>query len=75
MTMIPLTGKNRVRRGTSGTSGTLNELAPAIFPEKRSADYQIDLPLARLAPGEYLLTINATLGKHEAKRDVRFAVK
>ena len=35
----------------------------------------IDLPLARLPPGEYLLTIGATLARHEAKRDVRFSVK
>ena len=50
-------------------------LGPERFGVNRSADFQLDVPLARLAPGEYLLTIDATLGKHEAKREVRFTVK
>ena len=40
----------------------------------RSADVGLDMPLLRLAPGEYLLSIEATEGKHSARRDVRFAI-
>ena len=48
---------------------------PERFGANRSADFQLDLPLAPLPRGEYLLTIAATLGKHEATRDLRFTVK
>ena len=45
------------------------------FSQNRAADYRLDLPLARFATGEYLLTIAAALGKYQARRDVRFTVK
>jgi VWFA-related protein len=41
----------------------------------RSAAYQLDLPLARLAPGEYLLTVEAKRGARTVRRDVRFIVR
>jgi hypothetical protein len=41
----------------------------------RAADERVELPLARLAPGAYLLTFEATLGKNTTRRDVRFSVK
>ncbi len=48
---------------------------PDEFSTERAADYQLALPLERLAPGEYLLTIDATLGTSgKARRDVRFSV-
>jgi len=40
----------------------------------RSFDYRFDLPLARLAAGEYLLTIEAIVDKRRERRDVRFAL-
>jgi hypothetical protein len=45
------------------------------FKAGRAADEKFALPLARLAPGEYLLTMEATLGKSTARRDVRFRVQ
>ena len=50
-------------------------LAPAAFAAARSADYRLDLPLADLEPGRYLLTIEANAGKLSARRDVRLAIK
>ncbi len=50
-------------------------LNPGRFDEKRAADYTLNLPLARLAPGEYLLTVETTLDSHRERRDVRFTVK
>ena len=41
----------------------------------RAADQRVDVPLDRLAPGRYLLTIEATLGKTISERDVVFSVK
>jgi hypothetical protein len=40
----------------------------------RSANQRFVLPLSTLAPGAYLLTVEATLGKTTARRDVRFEV-
>jgi VWFA-related protein len=45
-----------------------------MFTKDRSADVNIALPLERLPPGAYLLTLESTLGKTTAKREVRFDV-
>ena len=41
----------------------------------RAADVELTLPLDRLPPGDYLLTMTARRDKREARRDVRFAVR
>jgi hypothetical protein len=41
----------------------------------RSAEHRIELPLAQLKPGEYLLVIEAGGQKPAATRDVRFTVR
>jgi hypothetical protein len=45
------------------------------FTGNRSADYRLELPVARLEAGEYLLTIEATQGDRTARRGVRFTVR
>ena len=55
-------------------SGTAT-LAAAEFGDTRSTELKLDVPLQRLAPGEYLLTLDATSGKLAARRDVRFTVR
>ena len=50
-------------------------LAADRFGKGRGADYRLDLPLATLAPGEYLATFDTTLGKKTAHREVRFSVR
>ena len=45
------------------------------FAGNRGADYRVELPLERLAGGEYLVTIEATQGKSTARRGVRFTVQ
>lgn len=51
------------------------ESLPAeTFSKERSADVNIAVPLERLAPGAYLLTLESTLGKTTVKREVRFDV-
>jgi len=47
-------------------------LPAGMFTKERSADVNIALPLDRLAPGAYLLTLESTVGKTTAKREVRF---
>jgi VWFA-related protein len=55
------------------TTGTT--LAPSAVDAWRQADYHIELPLDRLADGDYLLTIDATAAAASARRDVRFSVR
>jgi hypothetical protein len=41
----------------------------------RSADVDVPLPLSQLAPGQYLLTIEAARGEARAERSARFEVR
>jgi hypothetical protein len=41
----------------------------------RAADYTVDLPLATLVPGSYLLRLSVSSGEESATRDVRFALR
>lgn len=41
----------------------------------RSADLKYSIPVAKLTPGSYLLTMEATLGATTTRRDVRFEIK
>jgi hypothetical protein len=46
------------------------------FAVNHSADYRVDLPLARLTPGEHLLTVEATsTDKHTVKKEAIFSVR
>jgi VWFA-related protein len=49
-------------------------LDPTRF-SARAADVRYELPLSSLEPAPYLLTLEATLGKTTARRDVRFEIK
>jgi hypothetical protein len=57
----------------------LDPIAPTKFDNKeRAADYHLDLALESfdLRPGEYLLTMQATVGSHHSpRRDIRFSVR
>ena len=41
----------------------------------RTADVRHQIPIGRLPPGQYLLTVEATLGATIVRRDVRFSVR
>ena len=45
------------------------------FATDRAADVTVELPLSRLEPGEYLLTLETGAGATAMRRDVRFAVR
>jgi hypothetical protein len=38
-------------------------------------DFSVELPVARLRPGEYVLTIEARHGNERAERQTRFVVQ
>jgi hypothetical protein len=45
------------------------------FGAARAADYTVDLPLAALVPGSYLLRLSVSCGEESATRDLRFSVR
>ena len=49
-------------------------ILPSQFSGARSTDWRFSLPVDRLAPGEYLLTVEAVIEDHRQSRQVRFAV-
>jgi VWFA-related protein len=49
-------------------------LSADAFTDVLGVDHQFDLPLAALAPGDYLLRFVATAGERREQRDVRFSV-
>jgi hypothetical protein len=50
-------------------------LASTQFDKARTADHYLALPLAGLAPAEYLVRIESEMGARTAGRAVRFRVK
>lgn len=50
-------------------------LDPPAFGSPRAADLRLDLPLTDLAPGEYLVAIEATTPRGQALRHVRLQVR
>jgi VWFA-related protein len=53
----------------------VNELAADRFIANHGADYLLELPVERLASGEYLLTIEAAQGERVARRGIRFTMR
>jgi len=74
--LAPVTLTSRIvdGRGTAVFDAT-ESVGADRFSANRAADYRLDLPLARLAPGLHLLTIDAQSGKVTARRAVRFVVR
>ena len=74
----PLPVQMRLRIIDAATQAAVDEAVtfePTRFGTRRAADCPFQLPLSRLAAGEYLLTIEAVAGKNTARRDVRFSVR
>jgi hypothetical protein len=49
-------------------------ILPSQFDDARSTEWRFALPLGRLAPGDYVLTVEAELDDRRETRHVRFAV-
>jgi VWFA-related protein len=54
---------------------TMDNTRSTTTQRVESADYQFNVPLAGLPPGEYLLTVDAALEKNTAQRAVRFRIE
>ena len=68
MTTRVIDGRNAVASNQEG------ELEVAQFGDERAADYRINVPIAHLSPGDYLLTIEAKLGARKVQRSARFTI-
>jgi hypothetical protein len=49
-----------------------HEVDPSHFTTARFADVVLDVPIARLLPGQYLLTVEGTIGTNAVRRYSRF---
>ena len=75
-TLAPVRVTARIVDGQDRTASTTDTtLEPTAFGAQRYADYRLDLPLDRLAAGEYLLTLEANTATKSARRDLRFIVR
>jgi VWFA-related protein len=75
-TLIPVRLGTRVVDGQDRAVFTTEAvLEPAAFDAERHADYRVDLPLARLSDGEYLLTLEASAASTVVRRNLRFMVR
>jgi len=75
-TLAPVRLSIRIVDDHDGTAlEQTDALGRDLFGRTRAADERFPLPLTRLAPGEYLLTFEAAVGRTTARRDVRFSVK
>jgi VWFA-related protein len=50
-------------------------LVAGAFGASRAVDFSVDVPVDRLAPGSYVLGVEARHGNETARRDVRFTVR
>jgi hypothetical protein len=74
--LAPVTMTTRILDARGATTREQTDaLAVQQFASARSADVRFPVPLNALAPGDYLLTFEASLGATTARRDVRFRVK
>jgi hypothetical protein len=63
---------------TDGNDHVVRKSAEVIGVDRFSghqADYEVDVPVAELSAGEYLLTIDASQAGKSVRRDLRFTVK
>ncbi len=74
MIQVPLTVRLRNERDEL-VMDRQEQLPATLFTAERSADVNIGLPIGRLTPGEYLLTIETGLGTTVARRNTRFSVR
>ena len=71
----PVTVRARILRGAESLVQDAVTLAPSAFEPARASAYQIELPLAALAAGEYTIAIDATMGAMSGVRAAHFTVK
>jgi hypothetical protein len=75
----PLVPVVRTTRVVNQSDGRISEetakIETASFGSARSADYRFPVPVDRLRPGAYLLTIECSAGNMTVRRDVRFRVQ
>jgi len=76
--LVPVPVRIQVRNDENVTVLDRQEnVAPPSFGAGRAADLNVALPVGRLRPGEYLLTIEATVPQKPGvvKREVRFTIQ
>ncbi len=72
----PVAIEARILDEGGATTWTDSAVLPAAaFVTSHAADYQVDLPVGTLKPGEYLLITHAEAGEHRLERAMVFSVR
>lgn len=64
-----------VNQAKQGLATELGRIDPSAFGPDRIADYRFEIPLERMRPGEYALSIEFSAGGAVVTRDVHFTVR
>jgi VWFA-related protein len=73
--VAPALVSTRITNDQNVVSSTVERpIEAAQFGDGRAADHQVDVPIAELPPGDYLLTIDAALGTRHLRRSSRFTI-
>lgn len=72
--IAPVTLRTTVLDAQGRVSGSSSTVMSAEQFANRTAEHLVNLPLSDLAPGEYLLRVEATMGSRVVGRAVRFTV-
>jgi VWFA-related protein len=77
-TIAPVNVNLQIRDATDRAvfeDSQLIEGAEFTVMQRRSADHRVQLPISELAPGPYLLSVEANAGGRSLRRDVRFVIQ
>jgi hypothetical protein len=75
-TLMPVTVTTRIRNDAdAAVYDAATTLEADRFGAHRAADHLVDIPLGRLSPGPYVLSIEAVLAKTTQRRDLRFTIR
>jgi hypothetical protein len=73
---MPVTVTTRIRNDAdAAVYDAATTLEADRFGAHRAADHLVDIPLGRLSPGPYVLSIEAVLAKTTQRRDLRFTIR
>jgi hypothetical protein len=73
--IVPVRMRSRLLRGSDVVAEDASVLTPPEFSAARAAAYRINLPLAGLSPGAYMLVVDASIDTATGVRAMPFTVR
>jgi hypothetical protein len=73
--VVPVQMTARITDARDATVWAVKAPLPPADRSSRAADCRLELPMAGLSPGPYLLTVEVAAGARTVRRDLRFSVR